>query len=124
MKAKQAKMAVETAKEVANDKTLRNKAEKERRLREKNQNNTKKFIEERKITAMKQNKEKEKLLAAHAKQLEDLNRDIQLVCMNYYSFSNSYYLTAVFLSRTLKCIRTLKWNTSWRNAGSFSSKSE
>lgn len=83
MKAKQAKMAVETAKEVANDKTLRNKAEKERRLREKNQNNTKKFIEERKITAMKQNKEKEKLLAAHAKQLEDLNRDIQLVCMRY-----------------------------------------
>lgn len=79
LKTKQAKMAVETAKEVANDKTLRNKADKERRLREKNQNNTKKFIEERKITAMKQGREKEKLLAVHAKQLEELNRDIQLV---------------------------------------------
>lgn len=69
---------------MASDKTLRNKAEKERRLREKNQNNTKKFIEERKITAMKQSKEKEKLLAMHAKQLEDLNRDIQLVII--YAF--------------------------------------
>ena len=79
LKTKQAKMAVETAKEVANDKTLRNKADKERRLREKNQNNTKKFIEERKITAMKQGREREKLLAVHAKQLEELTKDIQLV---------------------------------------------
>jgi plasmid maintenance system killer protein len=77
-------MAVETAKEVAADKTLRNKAEKERRLREKAQNNTKKFIEERKITAMKQGKEKEKLVAMHAKQLEDLNRDIQLVTFYFF----------------------------------------
>lgn len=86
LKTRQARMAVETAKEVANDKTLRNKAEKERRLREKNQNNTKKFIEERKITAMKQGKEKEKLVAMHAKQLEDLNRDIQLVLTRFFSF--------------------------------------
>ena len=70
---------METAKEVAADKTLRNKAEKERRLREKNQNNTKKFIEERKIVGMKQGREKEKLMALHAKQLEELTRDIQLV---------------------------------------------
>jgi phosphatidylinositol phospholipase C, beta len=72
-------MAVETAKEVSNDKTLRNKAEKERRLREKNQNNTKKFIEERKMIAVKQGKEKEKLQATHAKQVEELTKDIQLV---------------------------------------------
>lgn len=79
MRAKQAKVSVETAKEVANDKTLRNKAEKERRLREKNQNNTKKFIEERKQGAMKHDKEKEKLKKLHEKQLEDLTRDIQSV---------------------------------------------
>ena len=42
MKGKQAKISVETAKEVSMDKTLRNKAERERRLREKNSNNTKK----------------------------------------------------------------------------------
>src|SRR5438105_4077220 len=77
MRSNQAKISVETAREVANDKTLRNKAEKERRLREKNQNNTKKFIEERKIAAMKQEKEKEKLRKLHEKQHEDLARDIQ-----------------------------------------------
>ncbi|CAL8111229.1 unnamed protein product [Orchesella dallaii] len=77
MRTKQAKVSVETAKEVANDKTLRNKAEKERRLREKNQNNTKKFIEERKQAAIKHDKEKEKLMKLHEKQQEDLTRDIQ-----------------------------------------------
>lgn len=83
MRSNQAKVSVETAKEVTNDKTLRNKAEKERRLREKNQNNTKKFIEERKIAAMKQEKEKEKLRKLHEKQLEDLTRDIQNVSSLY-----------------------------------------
>ncbi|XP_046642966.1 1-phosphatidylinositol 4,5-bisphosphate phosphodiesterase-like isoform X1 [Daphnia pulicaria] len=92
LKSRQAKMAVETAKEVAADKTLRNKAEKERRLREKAQNNTKKFIEERKITAMKQGKEKEKLVAMHAKQLEDLNRDIQLNIEMYKNAEVEYQL--------------------------------
>lgn len=81
MRAKQAKVSVETAKEVANDKTLRNKAEKERRLREKNQNNTKKFIEERKQAAMKQDKEREKLKKMHEKQLEDLTKDIHAVSL-------------------------------------------
>ena len=79
MKAKQAKISVETAKEVSNDKTLRNKAEKERRLREKNSNNTKKFIEERKNAAMKQNKEKEKLRKFHEKQLHELERETESV---------------------------------------------
>lgn len=92
LKTRQAKMAVETAKEVAADKTLRNKAEKERRLREKAQNNTKKFIEERKITAMKQGKEREKLVAMHAKQLEDLNRDIQLNIQMYKNAEVEYQL--------------------------------
>lgn len=79
MKAKQAKISVETAKEVSNDKTLRNKAEKERRLREKNSNNTKKFIEERKNAAMKQNKEKEKLRKFHEKQLHELEKETESV---------------------------------------------
>lgn len=88
-------MAVETAKEVANDKTLRNKAEKERRLREKNQNNTKKFIDERKIMAMKQGKEKEKLDLAHKKQQEDLIRDIQLVRLHSFNYFIFYIQTIV-----------------------------
>ena len=75
-------MSVDTAKEVAQDKTLRNKAEKDRRLREKNQNNTKKFIEERKMTAMRQNKESEKLKKQHEQEMQDLSRDIKLVSVN------------------------------------------
>lgn len=80
MKAKQAKISVETAKEVANDKTLRNKAEKERRLKEKNSNNTKKFIEERKAAAVRQNKEREKIKKIHEKQCQDLEKFIENVC--------------------------------------------
>merc|ERR1712137_508697 len=57
MKTRQGKVAVDTAKEVNGDKTIKNKADKERRLREKNQNNTKKFMEERKTMAIKQGKE-------------------------------------------------------------------
>ena len=50
MNTRQAKISVETSKEVANDKTLKTKQEKDRRLREKKQNNTKKFMDERKVS--------------------------------------------------------------------------
>jgi len=83
MKARQGKVAVDTAKEVNNDKTIKNKADKERRLREKNQNNTKKFMEERKTMAIKQGKEKDKLVAAHTKQLSSLTEDIKNTIENY-----------------------------------------
>ena len=79
MKARQGKVAVDTAKEVNGDKTIKNKADKDRRLREKMQNNTKKFMEERKTMAIKQGREKEKLTAAHTKQLSSLTEDIKMV---------------------------------------------
>jgi len=115
-------MAVETAKEVANDKTLRNKAEKERRLREKNQNNTKKFIEERKMIALKQGKEKEKLQAVHTKQLEELTKDIQLVISFITSSLEHCALIQLVIDRTLKCTRTPKWNINWPILTNFSSE--
>ncbi|GFU32301.1 1-phosphatidylinositol 4,5-bisphosphate phosphodiesterase beta-4 [Nephila pilipes] len=77
MKAKQAKVSVETAKEVANDRTLRNKADRERRLREKNSNNTKKFIEERKAVATKQGRQRDKLTKVHDKQHSELTKNTQ-----------------------------------------------
>ncbi|GFY66741.1 hypothetical protein TNIN_155111 [Trichonephila inaurata madagascariensis] len=77
MKARQAKISVETAKEVANDRTLRNKAERERRLREKNSNNTKKFIEERKAAAMKQGRQRDKLTKVHDKQHTELTKNTE-----------------------------------------------
>lgn len=45
----QAKISVETSKEVANDKALKTKGEKDRRLREKKQNNIKRFMDEKKV---------------------------------------------------------------------------
>ncbi|XP_053608554.1 1-phosphatidylinositol 4,5-bisphosphate phosphodiesterase isoform X2 [Plodia interpunctella] len=77
MTARQTKISIETSKEVANDKTLKTKQEKDRRLREKKQNNTKKFMDERKTQTIKQNREKEKLKATHDKQMEELSKDVE-----------------------------------------------
>ena len=49
-------MAVETSKEVNNDPKLKTKAEKDRRLKEKQGANTKKIMDERKTKGMKENK--------------------------------------------------------------------
>jgi len=94
MKAKQAKISVETAKEVSNDKTLRNKAERERRLKEKNSNNTKKFIDERKNAAMRQDKEKKKLKKLHEKQIQDLERETDNAMDTYRNAELEYKLAA------------------------------
>lgn len=52
LNSQQAKISVETAKEVANDKTLKTKGEKDRRLREKKQNNIKRFMDEKKVNTL------------------------------------------------------------------------
>ncbi|XP_073980510.1 no receptor potential A isoform X1 [Rhodnius prolixus] len=93
MNAKQAKISVETMKEVANDKTLRTKGEKDRRLREKKQNNTKKFMDERKHAQMKQSKEKEKLSVKHEKQKQDLLKEINNMLELYKNEEIEYELT-------------------------------
>ena len=72
MMAAQAKVSVDTAKEVQNDASLKTKADKDRRLREKNQANTKKFMDERKNNMLKQNKKREKQKKLHETQLEDI----------------------------------------------------
>uniref|UniRef100_A0A672RSD8 1-phosphatidylinositol 4,5-bisphosphate phosphodiesterase n=1 Tax=Sinocyclocheilus grahami TaxID=75366 RepID=A0A672RSD8_SINGR len=48
MKGNQAKMSMENSKAISQDKSIKNKAERERRVRELNSSNTKKFLEERK----------------------------------------------------------------------------
>jgi len=53
MNTRQAKISVEVMKEVMNDKALKTKGDKDRRLREKKQNNTKKFMDERKHAQVK-----------------------------------------------------------------------
>uniref|UniRef100_A0A182VNI1 1-phosphatidylinositol 4,5-bisphosphate phosphodiesterase n=1 Tax=Anopheles merus TaxID=30066 RepID=A0A182VNI1_ANOME len=82
LNSRQAKISVETSKEVANDKTLKTKGEKDRRLREKKQNNIKRFMDEKKTATIKQNREKEKLKVTHDKQLEELANDVQKVSLS------------------------------------------
>lgn len=98
MKSKQAKVSVETMKEVQNDKTLRTKGDKDRRLREKKQNNTKRFVDERKNAQMKQMKEKEKLKVRHDKETEALTKDIQSVSLLFFFLLKTRLLVFAFQS--------------------------
>lgn len=91
---RQAKISVETAKEVANDKTLKTKKDKERRLKEKQQTNDKRFLDEHKTAAIKQAKEKEKLKIKHDKQLEMLSHDIQRMIDMYKNEELEYEMTS------------------------------
>ncbi|XP_030627021.1 1-phosphatidylinositol 4,5-bisphosphate phosphodiesterase beta-4 [Chanos chanos] len=74
MKANQAKTSMENSKAISQDKSIKNKAERERRVRELNSSNTKKFLEERKRLAMKQSKEMEQLQKSQREQLEKLEK--------------------------------------------------
>lgn len=90
----QAKISVETSKEVANDKTLKTKGEKDRRLREKKQNNIKRFMDEKKTATIKQNREKEKLKVTHDKQLEELDNDVQKLIDMYKVDEEEYKMAS------------------------------
>ncbi|KAI1897736.1 hypothetical protein AGOR_G00086350 [Albula goreensis] len=74
MRANQAKTSMENSKAISQDKSIKNKAERERRVRELNSSNTKKFLEERKRLAMKQSKEMEQLEKNQREQLDNLEK--------------------------------------------------
>ncbi|XP_058880245.1 1-phosphatidylinositol 4,5-bisphosphate phosphodiesterase beta-4 isoform X4 [Acipenser ruthenus] len=74
MRANQAKTSMENSKAISQDKSIKNKAERERRVRELNSSNTKKFLEERKRLAMKQSKEMDQLVKAQHVQIENLEK--------------------------------------------------
>nr|ABJ96343.1 phospholipase C beta [Chaetopterus pergamentaceus] len=76
IKAKQAKQSMDSSKSVNSDKTIKNKQERDRRIRELNENNTKKFIEERKRQAMNQARQVENLKKVHDEQIENLFKDM------------------------------------------------
>ena len=54
-------------------------AEKDRRLKEKNAANTKKFMDERKNNMMKQNKKREKQKKTHETELDNISKYIKEV---------------------------------------------
>lgn len=75
LKAAQAKQSVESSKSVMSDKSIKNKAERERRFREINENNMKKFIDERKRLTMKHCRQVEQLKKIHQEQLDKFAKD-------------------------------------------------
>lgn len=85
MKANQAKSSMENSKAISQDKSIKNKAERERRVRELNSSNTKKFLEERKRLAMKQAKEMEQLQKSQREQLEKLEKFNEQLLKSHHS---------------------------------------
>ncbi|KAH9495022.1 1-phosphatidylinositol 4,5-bisphosphate phosphodiesterase beta-4 [Bulinus truncatus] len=77
LKANQAKHSMDSTKTVLNDKSIKNKAERERRIRELNENNTKKFIEERKRFAVKHSRQVDSLRKIHQEQTEKMKAENQ-----------------------------------------------
>uniref|UniRef100_A0A8D0CN39 1-phosphatidylinositol 4,5-bisphosphate phosphodiesterase n=1 Tax=Scleropages formosus TaxID=113540 RepID=A0A8D0CN39_SCLFO len=87
MRANQAKTSMENSKAISQDKTIKNKAERERRVRELNSSNTKKFLEERKRLAMKQSKEMDQLEKAQLEQLENLEKANEQLLKSHHAKS-------------------------------------
>ncbi len=94
MKASQARLSVETKCDINNDKSLKSKEEKKRLLREKHANDMKVFIEERRCTAMRHAKQREKLKKAHENQMNDLIKYIQASADIYKNEEIEYQLAA------------------------------
>ncbi|XP_026115534.1 1-phosphatidylinositol 4,5-bisphosphate phosphodiesterase beta-4-like isoform X3 [Carassius auratus] len=89
MKANQAKTSMENSKAINQDKSIKNKAERERRVRELNSSNTKKFLEERKRLAMKQAKELEQLQKSQREQLDKLEKFNEQLLKSHHAYSQT-----------------------------------
>jgi phosphatidylinositol phospholipase C beta len=76
LKTLQAKQSMDSVKAVTSDKTIKNKAERDRRIRELNENNTKKFIEERKRQALIQSRQMDQLRRLHQEQMDKLRLEM------------------------------------------------
>lgn len=97
LKANQAKQSVEDSKRLLSDKNFRNKQDRDRRLRELNSNNMKRFIDERKRLASKHKQENELIEKMTKEEEDNLNEENKkakelATCINEelsYAFSRS-----------------------------------
>jgi phosphatidylinositol phospholipase C beta len=79
LKGRQAKLSMDTVKQLLSDKAIKNKADRDRRVRELNEKNTKQFIEERKRQGGMHARQRETLTKHHQEQLEALLREMKKV---------------------------------------------
>ena len=75
----QVRQNIEDSKRLSSEKSIRNKSDLDRRVRELKSNNTKKFVEERKRQVMKQERERENLAKSHETQKTTLLEEIDKV---------------------------------------------
>ena len=75
----QVRQNIEDSKRLGSEKTIRNKSDLDRRVRELKSNNTKKFVEERKQQTNKHEREKDNLTKSHDAQKNTLLADIDRV---------------------------------------------
>ncbi|VDN25903.1 unnamed protein product [Gongylonema pulchrum] len=87
LKQAQTKKSMDDARSIQQDKNIKTKAERDRRIKEMNEKNLKMFFEERKRLAIKAQKHEEQLMKRHEEQHEQLEKDAQraleLEEMNY-----------------------------------------
>lgn len=76
----QVRQNLEDSKRLSSEKTIRNKSDLERRIREMKSNNAKKFAEERKRQLIRQDREKENIGKSHELQKTKLLAEIDKVC--------------------------------------------
>ncbi|XP_030621600.1 1-phosphatidylinositol 4,5-bisphosphate phosphodiesterase beta-4 [Chanos chanos] len=84
MRTRQAKLSMENSKAISQDKSIKNKAERERRVRELNSSNIRKFLLERKRLVMKRTEEIEQLQKAQHEQLEKLEKYNEELLKSYH----------------------------------------
>ncbi|XP_048737341.1 1-phosphatidylinositol 4,5-bisphosphate phosphodiesterase beta-4-like isoform X2 [Ostrea edulis] len=72
---KQSKQSMESSKAVMNDKTIKAKAERERRMKEISENNIKRFTDERKRLKIRQSKQIENLFKQHQNMMDTFMQD-------------------------------------------------
>ncbi|KAL3307284.1 hypothetical protein Ciccas_014206, partial [Cichlidogyrus casuarinus] len=72
MKAQQTKTSIESNRSVSTDKKVKNKAERDRRIRELNDYNTKRFIDQRKTQAQRHDRQNQDFVKRHAREEEEL----------------------------------------------------
>ncbi|CAH8510930.1 unnamed protein product [Heterobilharzia americana] len=77
MKAQQTKASIESNRSVMNDRKLRNKAERDRRIRELNDYNTKRFIDQRKLQAQRHDKQTQELNKRHTLEEQEVINGIK-----------------------------------------------
>ncbi|XP_071832263.1 1-phosphatidylinositol 4,5-bisphosphate phosphodiesterase beta-4-like isoform X3 [Apostichopus japonicus] len=75
LKSNQAKVSMESTKEISQDKSVKNKAERDRRVRELQSNNTKKFLDERQRLLTRQQNEREEVEKIQMKSAEILMKE-------------------------------------------------